>query len=922
MWRSIRILLGTALLMGLVACRDEADPLKEAQQALARHDGGAALVHLKLALERQPHSALARFLMGQVLLERGEAPAAVIELSKARELGHPPEQVLPPLARALSRQGEHVRVLLLEGEQQQPLPPAAQADLMTSVALAHFKRNDGAAGEAALAEALRLSPGHVPARLLRMQRLAAAGDAAAALALSQETVRSSPDDATAWFAHAQLLAGADEASAEALAAYRKALSLQKTMLAARTGVLGILFSRKDLAAAETELAALRRDHPQDPATAYFETLLALYRGDTATARSGADKLVGAAPTQPLYSRLAATVALETGELSKAAAQLAAAVQANPGDRGLRRLLALTLVRQGDGRQALEVLQPLVGRDSRDGEALALAALASLQAGDRARSQSFFAAAAAHAPQDNARLRATLAMGQLSAGDGTAALRQLEELARADGGSSFDVALISARIQRQEYEQAGRALDALERKQAKDPIVPQLRGDILLRRGERAAARASYESALKLAPHFFPAVAALARLDVQDKRFDQARARFKDLLARDAGNTAALLALARLDQMTDAPPQDTARLLAEAVRTQPLQAAPRLRLIEHELHHGHWRAALTAADEAVQAMPADTRLQAALARACIAGREYNRAVQVLGKLVAAQPRSAEPLRQLARALMAQQRVQQARHALQQAAALESGMPGALADLVRLEISDGRLDEARRVARRVQAAQPKQALGHLLEGEAAAAAKAWAEAEAAYRAAQARSRDSAQAAIGLHAVLVSAGKREQAAELSARWLKEHPKDADFTKYLGDRALLARDFAAAQKHYDASLRGRPDNATVLNNLAWVAHQLKRDDALPLAERAVRLRPAEPAFVDTLARLLAAAGRWEPALRHEARAVELAPHVPDYHLTLARMYLQAGQKAKARVELDRLDGLGIGGEDQAQVAALRKLL
>lgn len=915
-------LFSIAVLVWLaVACADDPDPLQAAQQALGRRDANTALVHLKLALQQQPRSALGRYLMGTVLLERGEAAGAVIELSKARELGHPDTQVLPPLARALARQGEDVRVLQLAA-QGAGLAPAEQADLLTSAAVAHLRRNDGAAGDAALAEALRLAPGYVPARVLRMQRLAIGGDVAGALAVSHETVRMSPADATGWLAHAQLLVAGDASSTEALAAYRKVVELQGDVPTARSGSLGILISRKDLSAADEELALLRKQHPQHPSTAYFETMLALHRGDAAAARSGADKLIGAAPTQPLFSRLAAAVALEAGELSKAASQLTAAVQANPANRDLRRLLALTLVRSGDARQALEVLKPVIGPGSSDGEALALAAVAALQLGQGERAQAFFKAASAHAPDANPRLRATLAMGRLAAGDGSAALRQLEELARADAGNSFDVALISARIQRKEFAPALHALDELERKRPKDPLVPQLRGDIQLRRGDLAAARASFERALQMAPHFFAAAAALADLDVRDKRYADARARFTTLLARDPANSAALMALAQLDEMTDAPAQDTSRLLAEAVRAEPMKATLRLRQIEHELRHGHWRAALAAADDAAQALPGDTRLQAAQARACMAAREFHRAALVLGKLAAAQPQSPEPLRQLARAEMALDRIEVARQALQRAARLETAVPLALIDLARLELSAGRPDEARRIARRLQASHPTQAAGYLLEGEVAAATKAWADAEAAYAAAQARSAGSAQAVIGLHAVLHSARKPEQAERLAARWLKEHPKDADFTQYLGDRALIARDFAAAQKHYEATLRNRPNSPAALNNLAWVAHHLGRSDALGHAERALRMRPNEPSFADTLGRLQAVAGQWEPAIRYQARAVALAPQVPAYRITLARMYVQAGEKTKARAELDRLDGARIEASERNQVAELRKLL
>ena len=43
-------------------------------------------------------------------------------------------------------------------------------------------------------------------------------------------------------------------------------------------------------------------------------------------------------------------------------------------------------------------------------------------------------------------------------------------------------------------------------------------------------------------------------------------------------------------------------------------------------------------------------------------------------------------------------------------------------------------------------------------------------------------------------------------------------------------------------------PDNPLVLNNLAWVAHELKQPNALEYAERANEMAPDNPAIMDTL--------------------------------------------------------------------------
>ena len=67
---------------------------------------GPLPVETQEALQQRADSPEARFLLGRALLESGDGVAAAVELKKARELKHPDVDVLPPLARALLRQGE------------------------------------------------------------------------------------------------------------------------------------------------------------------------------------------------------------------------------------------------------------------------------------------------------------------------------------------------------------------------------------------------------------------------------------------------------------------------------------------------------------------------------------------------------------------------------------------------------------------------------------------------------------------------------------------------------------------------------------------------------------------------------------------------------------------------------------------------
>lgn len=912
-------LVALALLVG--ACGPERDGLADAQAALQRNDRAAALVHVRRALQQAPDSAPARMLMSRLLLERGDAAGAAIELRKALDLNHDPAEVLPLLADALLRQRQFREAIAL-AEPGRTLPDAAQAELLTSVAAAHFALSAEPAGEAALAEALRLAPSAVPPRLLRVRRLAAARNHPAALALAQETVRAAPADASARLALAHLLAGDASQWVAAIEAYRTVIELKGDALAARQGLLGLLIERQELDAAATELEQLRQQHPQHPSTLFFQSVLALQRGDAAAAQEGIDQLLGGAPTQARYGRLAGAVALETGDPARAVAQIALAQRANPADPSLRRLFALALVREGDPRQALQVLQPLLGASSTDAEALALAGVAALQLGDRAAARAHFAQAQAHAPADNPRLRATLALGQLAQGEVRGGLDSLEALARANAGLGIESVLVSARIQQGDHEAAARLLDALQRQRPADPDVPLLRAELLRRQGDLAGARASLERAFELAPWHFPVVAALAEADLRERRVPQARARFEALLAQAPRNTEAMLALARIAQLSGAPPQEASRWLAEAVRTEPTKAALRLQQVEHALHQGQWQAALSAADEAAQTLPGDARVQLALARACLAAREPQRAVAVLGKLSAGPVPSAEALRLLARAHLVLARPDDARQALLLARRLWPADADLAGDAVRLEIGAGRPAEARRIARSLQAARPGDAAGDRLAGEAAVAAQAWKDAEAAYTAALAHSPADAAAAIGLHGVLQQTGRAADAERLASRWLQQHPGDGPFRQYLADRALQAGDDRAAVQHYRAVVRLRPGHAPSWNNLAWAEHRLGEPEALAHALRAIALRPGEAAFADTAARLHAAAGRWSQAVAQAQRAVELAPDEPGYRLLLARCLAEAGLKDQARAELARLDQQALRPALRAAARTLRTTL
>ena len=179
-----------------------------------------------------------------------------------------------------------------------------------------------------------------------------------------------------------------------------------------------------------------------------------------------------------------------------------------------------------------------------------------------------------------------------------------------------------------------------------------------------------------------------------------------------------------------------------------------------------------------------------------------------------------------------------------------------------------------------------------------------------------------ATKLHAALGQAGKAGDAEQFAATWMKAHPKDVAFLAYLGDAAIARRDYAAAEKRYLAVLQIQPENPVILNNLAWVSQQLRKDGALAYAESANKLSPNQPAFMDTWAMLLSAKGDHAKAIELQTKAVELQPTNEALRLNLARIYVASGDKQRARSELDTLVKLGDKHPSYAEATVLLKAL
>lgn len=901
----------------LAACAEKPESLvASAKDYLAKGDAKAAVIQLKNALQKNPDIAEARFLLGRASLDTGDVPAAEKELRKALELKYPPEEVAPPLARAMVAGGQY-KPAIDEFGGVSVASPQGVAELQAALAQAYLATGNAAKGQAAVAAALAAQPDHGPAILVDARLKAGSGDIEGALASIDAAIARNPRFVEGWLFKGELENARKQPDA-AIAAYRKALELEPNYLAAHSALVTLLFSQGNAEDAAAQVAAMKKIAPRHPQTLFLDATLAYNRKDYAAAAAALQQQLSIVPDNLPGLVLSGAVNYQLGSYGTSEAELTKVLKAVPGHLFARRMLIANYLKTGKPDLALQTLTPVLGAVDKDPALAALAGEVYLRNGKPAEAAKYFTRTVAFDPQSSG-ARVALAASHMAAGQTDTAFRELESAAAETPGTQADLALIRTALARREFDKALASIQALEKKQPNTAVASNLRGLALLGKRDVAGARRSFERATTLDAAYFPAAANLARLDLADKKPDDAKKRFDAVLAKDPKNMAALLAVAELRARAGGSTDEVAALIQKAIAANPTEPLPRVVLISHWLRANNARNAVAAGQEALAAMPGRPEILQALGRAQLAAGDTRGALESYNRRAQLQSTSPAPLLQVAEAQMAAKDKEAALKTLHKALSMKPDMLEAQRGIVMLEADAGRTAQAVAMAREVQKQRPNEAAGYVFEGDAHAHRKSWAEAAAAYRAGL-KHTPSAELATKLYAALAAGGNAREADQFAASWNREHPKDATLRLYLAQAALARQDYATAARELRGVLDQHPNSAAVLNNLAWASAQIKDPKAIEYAEKANRLAPNQPAIMDTLGMLLVEKGDTARGLELLRDAIKIAPSTPALRLNLAKGLIKADQKDEARKELEELAKLGDKFKSQADVEQLMK--
>lgn len=421
-----------------------------------------------------------------------------------------------------------------------------------------------------------------------------------------------------------------------------------------------------------------------------------------------------------------------------------AVLVAPRNVGARRLLASAHAmagRPGRPDRALEALQPLIDEPNVTPELLALAAELHLTAGDTRAALLAFERAGAHpaarANGGTVHFKVRAAQARIAGGDVKGGIDALQSLARTERSSHQpDLALIALRLQRKEFDEALAAHKSLAAKQPEQPGTHHLRGVALAGKGDTKGARASFEQAIAVAPAYTPALDRLVRLDLAAGDVAAAREHFARVLERFPNDASAMLHQAAVLRTSGGDAIEVVALYERAVKAEPNASQPRIALIEHYLRARDGKTALKIARAAATVMPNDPALIEALGTAQFAAGAPKEAIETLQTLVASRPQAITPMARLAGVYASTGDYDNAVRTVRRALGVVPAHMELKRDLALYLVRAGKPADAVSEARGVQKAQPKAAVGFVIEGDVLAAQDKWREALALYREAERR------------------------------------------------------------------------------------------------------------------------------------------------------------------------------------------
>jgi cellulose synthase operon protein C len=153
------------------------------------------------------------------------------------------------------------------------------------------------------------------------------------------------------------------------------------------------------------------------------------------------------------------------------------------------------------------------------------------------------------------------------------------------------------------------------------------------------------------------------------------------------------------------------------------------------------------------------------------------------------------------------------------------------------------------------------------------------------------------VALMQLLANSGQGEKVRASAEQLIQEYPKLKGVNSILADY-WIKKDKTKSMAYYESELALNPDNAVVLNNLAWEYGIVQKDlaKAQPYLEKLRKGKNLDPRIFDTVGWILASNGKATEGERYIRNALNLVPDYPPFLYHMSFILKETGKKDEAR--------------------------
>jgi tetratricopeptide (TPR) repeat protein len=432
-------------------------------------------------------------------------------------------------------------------------------------------------------------------------------------------------------------------------------------------------------------------------------------------------------------------------------------------------------------------------------------------------------------------------------------------------------------------------------------------EVLLRQGKRAEATEVNNQILKDNPKDPDAKSLAATFLLDQGDVNAALTQLQAVVTSSPDNAVARFQLGRAYLASNRPDaREAARQeFQRAINLRPDYLSPRLGLAELQVGHAEYQAALDSVQEIMKRDPNNVNAKIVQSQAYLGQKKFEDSDTLLAGMLKSNPSSPDVFFQAGVNALAQGKPKDAEAAFMRAYQLNPTNGKSLMGVVRADIQQGQPDKAMALLDSESKKAPNRLDIPLLMGTTAQQEGKYAESLTYFNKVLNGLDQKSKTRADLYLDIAQTYRLQGNLDSSISYIQKAreilPENPTVLSDLGLVTDLAGRRTEARQAYEACLKVDPNNALILNNLAYLMAETNADldVALNDAQKAKGLQPNLPEISDTYGWILLKKGLADQAVTVFQDLVNRVPGNSTYRFHLAKAYQEKGDAAKATAEL-----------------------